>query len=530
MQEYNYEYDLYDYDLAERSIDFIEAVCYVPEGAHARRKLVLRPWQKELILDVYRESLTEGYRVTRHATLSIGRKNGKTALIAALMICHLCGPLAVPNGEISSFALTRDQASMLFRYAAGMVRLNHRLLDRLNIVDSKKHITYPGNGSHYTALSADARTQLGRSPTVAFGDELGAFRQDRALYDSLMTGQGAHENPLMWVLSTQAPNDTDLLSELIDYTDTNPDDLTYYCKNYTLDPDDDPWLEKNWYKANPALGDFLHLRDFRSMAEKAKLMPGSQGAFLNLRLNLRIDAADAFMSKDAWWDNLHDRMPTFEDLRGKDVSLGIDIAMRRDLSAMVFTALKDDSEDIIVVPAFFMPKGSLRERQEEDKINYPKWVTEGYLIAPPGNSIDFDWVAKWMIKTVEDFELNVVSGGFDTYKFPHLEKALEDAGADVMFDEVEKFRQGFISMSPAVDLLEATVYEDRLWHGNHPVLTWNIANCVVVSDPASNRKLDKSKSFGKIDGAIALAMSLKTMDLEGDRSYMDEEDAEILFV
>lgn len=525
---YVYDYSVFNYDVAEKAIEFIEAVIYVPEGANARQRLILRPWQKELILDVYRESVSEEVRITRHATLSIGRKNGKTALIAALMLCHLCGPLAVPNGEISSFALTRDQAGMLFRYAAGMVRMSHRLIDKIKITDSKKHMQYLTNGSHYTALSADARTQLGRSPVVAFGDELGAFRQDRALYDSLMTGQGAHENPLMWVLSTQAATDLDVLSELIDYTRDHPEDTSYYVKCFNLEEDDSPWDEANWYKANPALGDFLNFKDFKNMAEKARLMPGSQGAFLNLRLNMRIDAEDAFMSKEAWIDTRHDRIPTLEDLRGKDVSLGIDLAMRRDLSAMVFLGHDYENEEIIVVPAFFMPKGAMNERQEEDKINYKKWVIEEHLIAPPGNSLDFDWVALWMVQQVEEYDLRVTSGGVDPYKWPHLQVALEKVGAEGMFDLVEEFRQGFISMSPAVDVFETAVYESKLWHGNHPVLTWNVANCVVVTDAANNRKLDKKKSFGKIDGAVALSMALKQMDLEETAGFV--ESGELLLI
>jgi phage terminase large subunit-like protein len=63
-------------------------------------------------------------------------------------------------------------------------------------------------------------------------------------------------------------------------------------------------------------------------------------------------------------------------------------------------------------------------------------------------------------------------------------------------------------MSPALQSLEDALIEERVYHGNHPVLTWNIANCFVEQDPAGNRKFTKAKSTGRIDGAVALAMAM----------------------
>ena len=67
--------------------------------------------------------------------------------------------------------------------------------------------------------------------------------------------------------------------------------------------------------------------------------------------------------------------------------------------------------------------------------------------------------------------------------------------------------QGFQSMSPALRDLEADILNTRIAHGGHPVLTMCAANATVRSDPAGNRKLDKMKSHGRIDGMVALAMA-----------------------
>ena len=77
--------------------------------------------------------------------------------------------------------------------------------------------------------------------------------------------------------------------------------------------------------------------------------------------------------------------------------------------------------------------------------------------------------------------------------------------------------QGFKDFSPAVTRLEDLLLEGRIRHGNHPVLTMCAANTRVVLDPAGNRKFDKMKCNGRIDGLVAMAMALNwTQDLEDD--------------
>jgi phage terminase large subunit-like protein len=97
--------------------------------------------------------------------------------------------------------------------------------------------------------------------------------------------------------------------------------------------------------------------------------------------------------------------------------------------------------------------------------------------------------------------------GFDRWRIDEFQRALADTGADVPMHAVG---QGFRDMSPAVDLLERLVAERRLRHGGHPVLTWCASNTVATPDPAGNRKLDKMRSRGRIDGMVALAMALTT--------------------
>ena len=94
---------------------------------------------------------------------------------------------------------------------------------------------------------------------------------------------------------------------------------------------------------------------------------------------------------------------------------------------------------------------------------------------------------------------------FDRYRMATLQKELDRA--EVVLPLVP-FGQGYVSMAPAIDATEIEFLHGRVRHGGHPVLTMCAATAVMVSDPAGNRKLDKSKSTGRIDGMVALAMAM----------------------
>ena len=170
---------------AERIVAFIECLT-VPSGEGQGGPMKLRPWQRRFVSDVYGPVAPSGRRLVRRAVLSIARKNGKTALIAALVLVHLVGPEAVSNGEIYSAANDREQAAQVFKVARQMVDADPELSAMITVVPSTKTLVCRANGSFYRALSAEAGTKHGLNPTVAIFDEL-AQAKNRELYDVLDT-------------------------------------------------------------------------------------------------------------------------------------------------------------------------------------------------------------------------------------------------------------------------------------------------------------------------------------------------------
>jgi phage terminase large subunit-like protein len=259
---------------AGRVIAFIERICVVPEGALIGQPMKLLPFQKRFIKAVYDNKVG-----TRRAILSIARKNGKSGLIAGILLAHLVGPEARRNTQIVSGAMSRDQAALVFNLAAKMVQLSERLSKLVKIVPSGKRLVGLPLNVEYRALAADGTTAHGLSPVLAILDEIGQVRGPRSDFvDAITTAQGAHADPLLLAISTQAPNDADLLSIWIDDAKKSGDPRVV-CAVYEAPKDAALNDRKAWKAANPALGAFRSLPDVEQQAEMALRMPSSEASF-----------------------------------------------------------------------------------------------------------------------------------------------------------------------------------------------------------------------------------------------------------
>ena len=85
----------------------------------------------------------------------------------------------------------------------------------------------------------------------------------------------------------------------------------------------------------------------------------------------------------------------------------------------------------------------------------------------------------------------------DTLVFDLLKKELEDIS---VYLPLVPFGQGFRDMAPAIDSLETMLLNEQMLHGANPVLTMCMANARIEQDAAGNRKLNKQKATGRIDG------------------------------
>ena len=155
----------------------------------------------------------------------------------------------------------------------------------------------------------------------------------------------------------------------------------------------------------------------------------------------------------------------------------------------------------------FTPSEGLVERSKRDRVPYDLWVKQGVLHTTPGASVDYDYVAEWLLREASEMELHVLA--YDRWRMDVFKQSLERAGAPHgLIERLLPFGQGTKDMSPALDSLEAELLNGRMRHGAHPVLTMCAHNARVWKDSTGNRKFEKQKSSGRIDAMVALAMAL----------------------
>lgn len=498
---------------AERVIAFVESLP-ITKGKLAGQKMKLLDRQREFILAVY-----GGERI-RIAVKSEPRGNGKTGLLAPLALCHLVGPEAELRGEVYSAAIDRQQAGIMFNEMEAIILAVPEFAVATNIQRFHKRIEVlegPGKGSVYEALSSDARRGHGLAPSLWVYDEL-AQAKDRELLDNLITAMGKRDRALGVVISTQAPGDEHPLSQLIDdgLSGADPSVLVHLL---TAPEDADPYAVETLRAVNPALGIFLDEGDLLAEAERARRLPAFEPAYRNLRLNQRVDAnQDSRIVTGPVW-RLGAVPVDLDRLRGRRCYGGLDLSSKHDLTALVLVFPDDEPEvGYDIVPFFWTPADAMEQRRPAEQDLFRQWIREGFLESIPGPTIKYRVVASALARLARQFDIEAI--GYDRWRVEDLKSELSEVGADIPLHE---FGQGYKDMAPALEYFAELALTARLRHGGHPVLTANVANAVVVSDPAGNQKFDKDKSnkrgTTRIDGAVALAMALGTA-----RRFVSEND------
>lgn len=485
----------------ERVCAFLERYLRVPSGDHVGKPLKLEPFQRKFVIDIYDNPFG-----TRRAYLSVGRKNGKTALIAGLVLAHVAGPEARRNTQIISGAQSREQAAIVFDLASKMVQLSPELTARIRIVPSSKRLIGLVENVDYRAISAEGKTAFGLSPVLAILDEVGQVSGPRDEFVSaITTSQGAYQDALLVAISTQAPTDADLFSI---WLDAPPDPRV--VKHLYAAPEDCKLDDRAaWSMANPALGKFKALADLEAECKLAMEMPAYESDFRNYSLNQRVEASNPFVSRDVWKANGAQPGP----LEGKRWYCGLDLSSVADLTAFIMV-----SEDGDVHCAFWLPEHGLREKSQKEHVPYDVWVKQGHLVATPGKAIEYEFVAEYLRGVFDSCDIAKVA--FDRYLMNFLRPWLEKVGfSERELEKFVEFGQGTQSMTPALRELEAKLLNGQLRHGENPILNMCAMNAKVVGDSGA-RKFDKKRARGRIDGMVALAMAVGVLpQAEPEKRY-----------
>jgi phage terminase large subunit-like protein len=487
----------------EKVIKFIQAFCIIPEGDLAGQPVKLEDFQKKFILDLY-----DNLHITDTAILSIARKNAKTGIIAFLMLTHLVGPEAKLNSRIVSGAMSREQAAEVYNLASKCVMLSPKLTPLIKIIPSSKKMIGLMMNVEYQAISAEGKTAHGKSPILAILDEVGQVKGAQSDFiDAITTAQGAYNNPLLIYISTQAASDSDFFSILIDDAQKNKPPKTI-CHVYEADKDCDLLDEKQWYKANPALGKFRSLDDMRKQAEKASRMPTFENTFRNLNLNQRVNTISPFVSAKIWKNAQAEIVLT--DFLDEECWVALDLSFTQDLTALAMIFKRGDI--YYNFTEFWSPYETMFDREKQDRAPYTTWLKQGYIHKTEGKVIKLEAVGSRIAELLSDYYIKAIA--YDNYRHKELAEDMQAMGIDAPFIEhPQGFRRASnnpLWMPSSIEKFETLLIEDKLKVAINPVLTMCASNCIVRVDPAGTggKVFNKAKSTGRIDGMVAVAMAV----------------------
>ena len=492
----------YDKEYADFAVAFIESLCHT-KGTWAGKRFELMDWQEQIIRDLFGILKPNGYRQFNTAYIEIPKKNGKSELAAAVALLLTCGD-GEQRAEVYGAAADRQQASIVFDVAADMVRMCPALNKRVKILASQKRLIYEPTNSFYQVLSAEAYSKHGFNVHGVVFDELHS-QPNRKLYDVLTKGSGdARMQPLFFLITTAGTDTHSICYEVHqkaqDIIDGRKIDPTFYPVIYGADDTEDWTSPKVWKKCNPSLGETIGMDKVKTACESAKQNPGEENSFRQLRLNQWVKQAVRWMPMDKW-DKCAFAVNE-EQLQGRVCYGGLDLSSTTDITAFVLVFPPLDEEDkYIILPYFWIPEDTLDLRVKRDHVPYDVWERQGYLQTTEGNVVHYGYIEKFIEELGKKFNIREIA--FDRWGAVQMVQNLEGMGFTVV-----PFGQGFKDMSPPTKELMKLTLEQKLAHGGHPVLRWNMDNIFIRTDPAGNIKADKEKSTEKIDGAVATIMAL----------------------
>ncbi len=442
----------FDVEAAQHALDFFPQCLTHVKGAKGGQPFVLEPWQQAMTANIFGWKRPSGLRRYREVFLYVPRKNGKTPYASGLVLYVLnCDDEA--GAEIYSAAADRDQATLVYAHAKGMVLQEPELARRNKIYETAKAIVREETQSSYKVISADANTKHGFNSHMVVIDELHA-QPNRELVDVLMTSTGARRQPLILHTTTSDFERPSICNEKYDYAckvrDGIIDDPSFLPVIYAAQLDQD-WTDPAvWAAVNPNLGVSLSLEYMQRECKRAQETPSFQNTFKRLHLNIKTEQDVRWLAIEAWDACLSDTIDD-DELRPFPCFAGLDLASTADLCALALYF-----PDLHAVRAYFwLPEETADLRLQRARVPYPAWIQQGYITATEGNVADYDRIRLDINALATQF--NIKELAYDRWGAMQLITQLQGDGITSAPDGLVPYGQGFASMSAPAKELERLI-------------------------------------------------------------------------
>lgn len=494
-----------------KRIDKILKILVMAKGIKRGRKIyeALAGYQWLIIVaslcTVYRDNKNK--RRYETIILEICRKNGKTFIVALVIL--LLFYLEPKYSQFYSVAPDGALAKEIKKALEPLIKANTSVFEEGEFKILRDCIRHSLTETIYTPLNYSKDRMDGKEPNVFVADEVGALPTDYAI-EAMRSGQLLVFNKLGFIISTKYPT-----------VDNPMETETTYAKKVLNDIIDDekvfallfePNETKNWtnddniiLQSNPlAIEVEAVFRDLLDKRTKAIEMESKRENFLTKHCNIIYQGAgtESFVDVTEVQKCKVDKI----DWSGKEVYIGVDLAMTNDNCAVAMTS---NDDDVILAEAIsFIPEGRIEEKNQFEKVNYYDFINAMKCIACGDKTVDYKVIEDFVFAIEEKYDVVVMAIGYDRYN------ALSSAQKwDEKYQTVQ-IRQHSDTLHPPTKLLYEKIMDGKFRYEDNKLLEINFQNARCVFDTNMNRYVNKKKSNGKIDMVVALINSIYLLQQE----------------
>ena len=512
VSEDNYLY-YFDSTEAERPIIFIQNLSHTKgKWASDRLPIKLEPWQQFIIASVFGwRKKSDTLRRFRKCYVQVARKNGKTTMLSGIgNYSFFCDSPREAGVEVYYIATKKEQAKIAWEESERQIRKSKALNKLATTYKQNTRIVKKSDtASKCLVLGKDSKSEDGLNPHFIGVDEYHAHPNNELL-NVLESGTGARTQPLTFIITTAGFNKNAVCYEEYQYLKNilkgTIENDEYFAMIFEPDETDDWKSDEAIYKSNPNINISVNLDYIKARVKEASDKPHLQTDVKTKNLNVWTQSSSVWISKEVW-DSGNNKIDV-PSLAGQKCYIGLDLATTRDIAAysLCFTYDIDDNNNFILQQRFFMPAENIRERSREEKVPYELWAEQGYITLCPGDTINFDMIENSILDDSKLYE--VVDISYDPWKAIEIVTHLTDEGF-----QMTGIRQSFSvgGLSEGTGLFEKAIYENKIIHGDNPVLNWMLSCTEVRTDGRDNylpMKPDRRKNSKRIDGVVSSIMAL----------------------
>ena len=439
--------------------------------------------------------------------LEICRKNGKTFIVALVIL--LLFYLEPKYSQFYSVAPDGALAKEIKKALEPLIKANTSVFEEGEFKILRDCIRHSLTETIYTPLNYSKDRMDGKEPNVFVADEVGALPTDYAI-EAMRSGQLLVFNKLGFIISTKYPTVDNPMETETTYAKKVLDDIIDDEKVFALlfEPNE----TKNWtnddniiLQSNPlAIEVEAVFRDLLDKRTKAIEMESKRENFLTKHCNIIYQGAgtESFVDVTEVQKCKVDKI----DWSGKEVYIGVDLAMTNDNCAVAMTS---NDDDVILAEAIsFIPEGRIEEKNQFEKVNYYDFINAMKCIACGDKTVDYKVIEDFVFAIEEKYDVVVMAIGYDRYN------ALSSAQKwDEKYQTVQ-IRQHSDTLHPPTKLLYEKIMDGKFRYEDNKLLEINFQNARCVFDTNMNRYVNKKKSNGKIDMVVALINSIYLLQQE----------------